>query len=627
MNSPSLGMRLRTGLVGAAICAVASVASAQLNPVVVIERGDASDILVSEKDAGLVRAMRLLPDRLRELPRDSEGNIPEEFAEYADLLVQGLSARWRFGLVFNEDEPNAGFFGYGFIASIESKNRDFPRDVDLLLKGLIREQGQMAIEPSERFDSMSQVFTPAGPVEFGPMQLQDAWAYRIMSGPIDRPDDAFAGLPSVPRGVKPQLRGVIDFSQFGPMVEAVQLFAGGPNEQVDMVLETLGSMGMVGDDAMKLSFWFGEDGEQSLGEVRMGGAKRFASALSLPTSPLTADHLMAIPADATAVSMSQFDFRMIEDRLNQMADAGAPVDEMLGEFREMTGVDLRRDILRTLGGACGAYLSKTTGGGGMLSGVFLIEVQDHDRFAQAHARLVDFANDAVQDQLEYSPEIFRNVGLKSWRHDGQEFMSFRFDGVPIPFEPTYALTKNWLIIGLTPQATVAAVAQAQGKLGDGFGWFAELYAGDIYGLTYNDTGEFMQRGYQWVTLVGSAIANGVRGADRDPGLVVPLYTELSAGARPSLSAWQWEGDDFVMRSSGDRSLLVQMAGLAGVAQEFAPLLAAGAAAVGGARQGGFNGFGLIEPADLLANAIRGFAPSPIGVAAVNLQRALEKPVE
>ena len=627
MHSSSAIQNLRIGLVGAAMCASASVASAQLNPVVVIERGDAADILVSEKDAGLVRAMRLLPDRLRDLPRDSEGNIPEEFAEYADLLVQGLSARWRFGLVFNEDEPNAGFFGYGFIASLESQNRDFPVDLDNLVTGLIRDQGEMEIEPSERFDSLSQVFTPAGPVEFGPMQLRDAWAYRIISGPIDRPEDAFSGLPSLPAGVTPQLRGVVDFSQFGPMVEAVQLFAGGPNEQVDMVLETLGSLGLVGDDAMKLSFWFGEDGEQSLGEVRMAGARQFASELSLPTRPLTGDHLLAIPADATAASMSQVDFSMFEDILDQMADAGAPVDDMLAELREMTGVDLRRDILQTLGGACGGYLSRTTGGGGMLSGVFLIEVQDHARFARAHGRLVDFANEAIQGQLEYAPEIFRNMGLKSWRHDGQEFMSFRFDGVPIPFEPTYALTKDWLIVGLTPQATVAAVAQAEGKLGDGFGWFAEAYDGDIYGLTYNNTGEFMQRGYQWITLVGSAIANGVRSPDRDPGLAVPLYAELAAGARPSISAWQWEGDDFIMRSSGDRSLLVQMAGLAGVAQEFAPLLAAGAAAIGGARQGGFDGFGLIEPADLLDNAMRGFAPSPFGIVAANLHRAIDKPVE
>lgn len=78
--------------------------------------------------------------------------------------------------------------------------------------------------------------------------------------------------------------------------------------------------------------------------------------------------------------------------------------------------------------------------------------------------MVAFANAA----LVQNNEVGRYLRVRSWKEQGVELMSLRFHGLPIPLELTYAATESWFIVGVTPQATLAAALQAAGK-GDA-GW-------------------------------------------------------------------------------------------------------------------------------------------------------------
>ncbi len=77
------------------------------------------------------------------------------------------------------------------------------------------------------------------------------------------------------------------------------------------------------------------------------------------------------------------------------------------------------------------------------------------------------------------------------------------------------------------------------------------------------------------------MANAMRSPtapDRDPGMIVPTYTELAKNAHPMISYSTYEGDDMITCTTADRSLRVNAAAALGEIDTFAPVIAA---AIGG----------------------------------------------
>jgi hypothetical protein len=147
-----------------------------------------------------------------------------------------------------------------------------------------------------------------------------------------------------------------------------------------------------------------------------------------------------------------------------------------------------------------------------------------------------------------------------------------FPGLPIPVEPTYALLDKWLVFGLSPQATRAAVWQIRSGgagLRDNprFVEAAEaLNASDsTTTLQFFDTPALLSDGYTWMNLLMSAAANGLRtnGSGEEPGLLLDSYPVLARNAKASLQISAYEGDDLVTRMVSDPSMMVNMTGLAG----------------------------------------------------------------
>jgi hypothetical protein len=160
------------------------------------------------------------------------------------------------------------------------------------------------------------------------------------------------------------------------------------------------------------------------------------------------------------------------------------------------------------------------------------------------------------------------------------------------------MTSKWLVVGPTPQATIAAMRQVVGK-GDGGlmtnRTFASSIPGDrpIVGFSFTDTAKNLAGGYAALSLIGSALANAVRSpvdGERDPGLLVPLYNDLKRDVRPSVSFSYWQGDALVIESLTDRSVLVNAAGTLGVINSVLPIVAIPAMA-GAAEQRRFGALG------------------------------------
>lgn len=545
----------------------------------VFEHVGLGNFLVDPKDRALSDALAMLPARLRELPRQVPDMEPQ-IAEMITLVLATVARPARLAVNYNAENPAGGAFGYGVVVSFAARDE---RDADAMHDslGAIAAMAPQAPKPkpSQRWEGMTDVQLPFGLLSYGPRRSEAGWRYEVIFGSIDDPESGLASLPAPMDGVTTVARARLDLSVLTPAVNMVQMMAGGENPEFAGMLAEAKGAGLLGPDAMKVSFQSGYTATEAVSLTTIEGAAGLAEGGALPVGELTEADLNAVPADASVASVSKRDLSTLGHLLDHAAADNPQVEYALAEFRDRTGVDLREDILQTLGGTVGCYLSESTGGGSLASAVAFISFKDRARFLEAHDRLVRFANDAA-DRIPIGPGYVR---LVPWKDGDIDLVSLRFPGLPVPLELTYAPTADWLVFGLTPQGALAAARQvgAGGRAGPG------LSANPVFGaaipkgrtfasISFVDPAQTMRTGYPIVTLLGSAVANAVRSSidpEREPGLLVPTYGELKAGARPHVSVSYWRGDDYLTETRSDRSMLVNMASKGGVIAAVLPAVA------------------------------------------------------
>ncbi len=571
-----------------------SAKDARLQTLLVLEKADLAECLNDPRDAGLKRAMSMIPARLRELP--DETGAEREPVEAVAMLLGAISRPGRLAITASTAEhpagnPADGMFGYGMAFSSSMPDQQSAEQYHARIKGMLA-QADLPPPPAgpKRFETMDDLIAgPLGRLSYGPRNTAEGWRYEVVLGTLDNPDLAWKNLrkPMV-KEMKPLVRGVVDLSALTPAVNLFASLAGPQNPQVSQMVREAGAAGLYGPDAMKVAFEMGSTPTESRGRAVVEGAGRYREQLGMAMGELEPSDFAAVPADAVMASISKGDLAMFDRMIDKAAEQGAPVQEHLDEFERRTGVDLRADVLATLGGTFIYYMSDATGGGNAGSMVGMVSFKDRAKFMAAHEKLVAFAN----GMLENAPEVGRYARLSAWSESGVDLMSLRFSGLPMPLEITYAATERWLIAGVTPQATIAAAHQVAGKGDKGLTSNESVSslarARKVTSFSFIDTARMMRTGYPILSMVGSAVASGVRspafagGAARDPGMIVPTYRELARDARPSVAVSYWEGDNYIVDSHGDRSALVSIAGGLGTVVHLVPAIAVPAAAIGAA---------------------------------------------
>ncbi|MBX3365455.1 MAG: hypothetical protein KF866_11925 [Phycisphaeraceae bacterium] len=570
---------LAAGMLG--VSGLAAPLAAQPQPLIVLEHAALADWAPDPRDQGVIKAMAMLPDRLRELRHDFP-NMPPELNQAFDILAAIVSSPHRFSVVYNPDEQEGGLFGYGLTFSVHKGERPAVRELERMVNRIVDRAARehdfpFPIREGTRYPTHREIQTPAGLISFGPRESQGRWWYDLFLGSVASPDDGFASLPASPQGVTPIMRGLVDLKALSPALDVISLFMGNAREDLEPVLAQLEEMRIIGPRAMRIDFLAGYTADASYSRLAIHDVAAAADALGLPREALALQDLRIIPADAVYATIARFDLSQIDRMLDELIENGIDVDEALDAFFDETGVDLRRDVLQAIGGTTAFYMADATGGGNLFSSVIAVSFKDRARFVSAHGKLARAANDALKN----AGDIGRRFQIARWRHGDIELYSLRANGLPIPLEISYALTDRWLFAALTPQAVVAAVQQARGQGDAGIGEQAHVKAllasrGQISSVTYADTARLGRSGYWLVSLGGSALANAMRSpdGDRDPGLVIPTYRELFKDARPSIDLAYWNGDAFIYESHGDRSLVAQGAMYSGLIMQFAPAIAA-----------------------------------------------------
>lgn len=570
--------------------AAPAVAQDTAQPFLVFEHQGLGSMIVDERDAGLRAALAMLPDRVGELPSEID-EMPPEAAGLVQLFLRTIAKPARVALLYDGDNPSGGFFGYGFVASVECANeREVGqlRDAVLGIVGMIEEENGMVIplEDSERFEHMQEMMLPVGLLSFGPREAGDEWRYEIVIGTVNDPDEVFARPLDVvdARGFESTMSMQMDFSALTPLSRIVTNLAGANSPIVRDVNSRLAEMGLIGEDAMRISFQSGTTPHASMSRTVMHDAAAYADAYSLPTEPLSRDELNAIPADVFSVTIGRARFDSIEQTLDEMAEYGLPIEDALDEFEEQTGVHPVNDILHSLGGTFAFYNADATGGGSLLSSVVMMTIDDQETFSGAMHRLSRLANRVITEEADLPAGYVR---FETWTDaSGADLITLRFPGVPVPLELSMAFTETWCIAAPTPQAAVAAARQAMGRGDDGLmsnPRFASAYREHGDGATsvmFVDTPRTLRSGYPVLTLLSSGLANLVRSphdpGSREPGMILPLYNDLvNDDTVPTSKFTRWEGDDLVTTSMADRSVWVQAGGAAGSASVALPLMAVG----------------------------------------------------
>lgn len=536
-------------LVGAPAAPVqdpAAPATPPVREVLALESAGCDALLVDPKDAGLRAALHLVRERLAELPAELDTDLaPETMVLPLRLLYGPVSLRVAI------DSRAASSGGFPLLAQLEVPEADPAaaealtiRTTDFLLN--VAPGLQKSIDPL----GLYRMDLGPAPVMYGAVESD-----FVLSVGAPR---ATAPIPAgdLPAGVAPAMRMRFDlgalFDALGPLVR-------GPGMALD------GAM-LFGADDLQIEWDLGVGEDRAYAVSRTRGYRAALEATTgVPVHMLSADALRAVPADAVWAAAGVTDFEGALDAMVERFQQMAPEDPFQGQdpIEALDGfinLNLRDDLAAHLGAGWGAYMSDTTGGGGMASLVAFVELTDPDGLRAGLERVEGLVDSLGAFQARgYVRAERRALG-------DHELWALSFPGLPVPVEATLAISGDRLFVGATPQATLAAVqhvaAGGPSLLDD-----PELarvlpeLRGDELAISYVDTAALLRDGYGWATMVAAALSNGVRSPRdeaRQPGLVLPPYAELARGVRPAVTVARLAGDDLLATAELDRSMLVNM---------------------------------------------------------------------
>lgn len=180
-----------------------------------------------------------------------------------------------------------------------------------------------------------------------------------------------------------------------------------------------------------------------------------------PDKPLTIDSFRRIPATASNAMVVRFDLAHAFEQVLKIIEQVDPNDKQqfedrLAKLEPQLGFSVKSDLLAALGDEWTLYSSSSEGGVAFVPGIVLTaNVRDHAKLSKAYDTLILAAKGAlaqVGPQAPFSIQDFSSRGEKGYR--------IQFNGVPIPVSPTWVLTKEQFVIGLTPQLVISHLASA-----------------------------------------------------------------------------------------------------------------------------------------------------------------------
>jgi hypothetical protein len=306
-------------------------------------------------------------------------------------------------------------------------------------------------------------------LELGPLRL--AWwaegQHAVLALSTDKPETLVKKLTAENRKAlteNPLFRRLAGFTKFETnsrafvdMAALVQLGAKRGKETAQL-LDDLGLMGLRG-----LVLYSGFEGraERGLIEWDMPGPRKGLLTL-LSGKPFQLGDIPPLPPDAVSWTMTNFDaalfydtaYRAAEQIVGLLSPDDLPqVKQFVKQANEFLGVDLRKDLLGSLGSQF-AYYTSPADGPFTLGQTVLFKVKDADKLRSALEQIIQNLATAAGKQVRIKKRDYQGVVIHEVHVKAEGFI----------FVPSYAIHKDWLVLGWYPQAVQAFVQRSKGGL-------------------------------------------------------------------------------------------------------------------------------------------------------------------
>jgi hypothetical protein len=275
-------------------------------------------------------------------------------------------------------------------------------------------------------------------------RIQDKETARLSANPLFK---KITGFKEFTTG----LRGYLDVASLVKLAKT-------RDKKVSQLLDDLGLDGL-----KSLTFYSGFDGaaERSLTEWDMPGPRKGLLRLLGGKSFKLAD-VPPLAPDTLSWSMTNFDpsilydegLKAVEGVVGIVAPDELPkIKGFLDQADQALGVDLRKDLIGSLGGQFATYTSPAEG---PLSfgQTYLFKVKDAKKLQETLDQVVKGIGKATG----------ADISVKKKKYHGVELSMVEFRQQGFIFVPTYAIHKDWLIVGFFPQQVQGYILRDIGEL-------------------------------------------------------------------------------------------------------------------------------------------------------------------
>ncbi len=329
-------------------------------------------------------------------------------------------------------------------------------------------------------------------------------------------------------------------------------------KEVAKLLDDLGLMGLRG-----LALYSGFDGraERGLIEWDMPGPRKGLLTL-LSGKPFALADVPPLPPDVVSWSMSNLDlaafydtaYRAAEQIVGLISPDDLPaVKGFVKQANDLLGIDVRKDLLGSLGGQFVSYTSPADGP--LTLGVtVLFKVKDADKLESALELIIKNLGTAAGKQVRIKKRDYRGAVLREVYVQEKGFI----------FVPTYTIHKDWLVIGWYPQAVQAFVQRSKGELA---AWkpservkasLAKLPQ-KFHSITYSDPRPSMKQLMSIAPLIAGAVSSFNK-LDFEVGSL-PAAQEVTKHLFPNLAVTSDDGKTLRQDSLDSLALPFDIAGL------------------------------------------------------------------
>jgi len=269
--------------------------------------------------------------------------------------------------------------------------------------------------------------------------------------------------------------------------------------------------------------------------------------------PLEEDILAAIPSTATMAGAGRFDLAGLYEVIRKTVDdvdpdIGHEVDRFIDRIASESDVDLRKDLLASVGDEWAYFADPAIGGRGLASCTLVNRLKDPAKFEKSMSKTQDYV--LQQIQREAGAQLPVTIAFHTTQVGG---MTIHYLAVPL-VSPSWVVQDGTLFVSLFPQVAAGAARHLAHKgpsvlRNEGFVALRErLGSPKAAGFNFMDLPKTAPDAYGAWLVISRLAGFGDLFGIKSPPMILPELDKLMSHLSPAGSANWVDAEGFHLRS-------------------------------------------------------------------------------